>query len=77
MNEDMSEYLEEKRVKDLVKKKVSTLCTTRPSRISSGSFAIGLSIGDNDDAGADDDMDDLPLLDGDDNNEESAMEQVD
>merc|ERR1712008_297797 len=36
---------------------------------------LGLSI-DDDDADDDDDMDDLPALDGDDN-EESAMEQVD
>ena len=38
---------------------------------------LGLSIDDDDEAGADDDMDDLPPLDGDDDNEESAMEQVD
>merc|ERR1712176_971667 len=37
---------------------------------------LGLSI-DDDDADEDDDMDDLPALDGDDDNEESAMEQVD
>merc|ERR1711966_248406 len=37
---------------------------------------LGLSIDDDDEAG-DDDMDDLPALDGDDDNEESAMEQVD
>ncbi|KAL7515741.1 hypothetical protein ACHAXN_012898 [Cyclotella atomus] len=37
---------------------------------------LGLSIDDDDDADADDDMDDLPPLD-DDDNEESAMEQVD
>jgi molecular chaperone HtpG len=38
---------------------------------------LGLSIDDDDDADIDDDMDDLPPLDGDDDNEESAMEQVD
>lgn len=38
---------------------------------------LGLSIDDGDDDGDDDDMDDLPPLDGDDDNEESAMEQVD
>jgi molecular chaperone HtpG len=39
---------------------------------------LGLSIDDDDDAAAgDDDMEDLPPLDGDDDNEESAMEQVD
>jgi molecular chaperone HtpG len=38
---------------------------------------LGLSIDDDDDADGDDDMDDLPPLDGDDDNEESAMEQVD
>lgn len=39
---------------------------------------LGLSIDDDGDAGDDDDdMDDLPPLDGDDDNEESAMEQVD
>ncbi|KAL7466198.1 hypothetical protein ACHAXS_006480, partial [Conticribra weissflogii] len=37
---------------------------------------LGLSIDDDDDGEMDDDMDDLPALDGDDN-EESAMEQVD
>merc|ERR1712013_762473 len=37
---------------------------------------LGLSI-DDDDADDEDDMDDLPALDGDDDNEESAMEQVD
>merc|ERR1712051_1962 len=37
---------------------------------------LGLSI-DDEDADEDDDMDDLPALDGDDDNEESAMEQVD
>ncbi|KAL7485272.1 hypothetical protein ACHAW6_010868 [Cyclotella cf. meneghiniana] len=37
---------------------------------------LGLSI-DDDDADIDDDMEDLPPLDGDDDNEESAMEQVD
>merc|ERR1712070_797356 len=37
---------------------------------------LGLSI-DDDDADDDDDMEDLPPLDGDDDNEESAMEQVD
>lgn len=37
---------------------------------------LGLSIDDDDDADADEDMDDLPPLD-DDDNEESAMEQVD
>jgi molecular chaperone HtpG len=37
---------------------------------------LGLSIDDDDDE-ADDDMEDLPPLDGDDDNEESAMEQVD
>jgi len=37
---------------------------------------LGLSIDDDDDEG-DDDMEDLPPLDGDDDNEESAMEQVD
>merc|ERR1712115_771320 len=39
---------------------------------------LGLSIDDDDDdADDDDDMDDLPPLDGDDDNEESAMERVD
>ena len=39
---------------------------------------LGLSLDDDDDADDDDDdMDDLPPLDGDDDNEESAMEQVD
>lgn len=38
---------------------------------------LGLSIDDDDDDGAEDDMEDLPPLDGDDDNEESAMEQVD
>merc|ERR1711957_197224 len=38
---------------------------------------LGLSIDDDADEGDDDDMDDLPALDGDDDNEESAMEQVD
>merc|ERR1739849_71975 len=38
---------------------------------------LGLSIDDDGDEGDDDDMDDLPALDGDDDNEESAMEQVD
>lgn len=38
---------------------------------------LGLSIDDDDDADMDDDMEDLPPLDGDDDNEESAMEQVD
>merc|ERR1712130_661160 len=37
---------------------------------------LGLSIDDDDEAD-DDDMDDLPPLDGDDDNEESAMESVD
>ena len=40
---------------------------------------LGLSIDDDDDADVDDDMEDLPPLDGDDadDNEESTMEQVD
>merc|ERR1712241_1278148 len=38
---------------------------------------LGLSIDDDADEGDDDDMEDLPPLDGDDDNEESAMEQVD
>jgi molecular chaperone HtpG len=38
---------------------------------------LGLSIDDDDEDEADDDMEDLPPLDGDDDNEESAMEQVD
>merc|ERR1711967_149203 len=38
---------------------------------------LGLSIDDDGDDDDDDDMDDLPALDGDDDNEESAMEQVD
>merc|ERR1712005_65412 len=38
---------------------------------------LGLSIDDDDDDADDDDMEDLPPLDGDDDNEESAMEQVD
>ena len=38
---------------------------------------LGLSIDDDDEDAGDDDMDDLPPLDGDDDNEESAMEQVD
>jgi molecular chaperone HtpG len=38
---------------------------------------LGLSIDDDDADIDDDDMDDLPALDGDDDNEESAMEQVD
>lgn len=38
---------------------------------------LGLSIDDDDADDIDDDMDDLPPLDGDDDNEESAMEQVD
>merc|ERR1712172_396085 len=38
---------------------------------------LGLSIDDDGDDDDDDDMDDLPALDGDEDNEESAMEQVD
>jgi len=38
---------------------------------------LGLSLDDDDDDADDDDMEDLPPLDGDDDNEESAMEQVD
>merc|ERR1719163_1181915 len=38
---------------------------------------LGLSIDDDGDDGEDEDMEDLPPLDGDDDNEESAMEQVD
>jgi molecular chaperone HtpG len=38
---------------------------------------LGLSIDDDDEVEADNDMDDLPPLDGADDNEESAMEQVD
>jgi len=38
---------------------------------------LGLSLDDDDEDDADDDMEDLPPLDGDDDNEESAMEQVD
>jgi molecular chaperone HtpG len=38
---------------------------------------LGLSIDEDDADDAEDDMDDLPALDGDDDNEESAMEQVD
>merc|ERR1712048_789553 len=38
---------------------------------------LGLSLDDDDDDDADADMEDLPPLDGDDDNEESAMEQVD
>merc|ERR1712024_19039 len=38
---------------------------------------LGLSLDDDDDDADDEDMDDLPPLDGDDDNEESAMEQVD
>merc|ERR1712110_805681 len=38
---------------------------------------LGLSIDDDGDDEEDDDMEDLPPLDGDDDNEESAMEQVD
>mmetsp|Transcript_6010 Transcript_6010/g.13235 ORF Transcript_6010/g.13235 Transcript_6010/m.13235 type:complete len:708 (+) Transcript_6010:65-2188(+) len=38
---------------------------------------LGLSIDDDDADDEDDDMDDLPALDGDEDNEESAMEQVD
>eukprot|EP00555_Chaetoceros_dichaeta_P013634 CAMPEP_0198261766 /NCGR_PEP_ID=MMETSP1447-20131203/10411_1 /TAXON_ID=420782 /ORGANISM="Chaetoceros dichaeta, Strain CCMP1751" /LENGTH=710 /DNA_ID=CAMNT_0043949783 /DNA_START=52 /DNA_END=2184 /DNA_ORIENTATION=- len=38
---------------------------------------LGLSLDDDDDEEVDDDMEDLPPLDGDDDNEESAMEQVD
>jgi len=38
---------------------------------------LGLSIDDDDEDEDDEDMDDLPPLDGDDDNEESAMEQVD
>ena len=38
---------------------------------------LGLSIDDDDDEADDADMEDLPPLDGDDDNEESAMEQVD
>jgi len=38
---------------------------------------LGLSIDDDDDDADDGDMEDLPPLDGDDDNEESAMEQVD
>jgi len=38
---------------------------------------LGLSIDDDDDDEVDPDMEDLPPLDGDDDNEESAMEQVD
>jgi molecular chaperone HtpG len=38
---------------------------------------LGLSLDDDDDDEVDEDMEDLPPLDGDDDNEESAMEQVD
>merc|ERR1712007_419475 len=38
---------------------------------------LGLSLDDDDEDDADEDMEDLPPLDGDDDNEESAMEQVD
>merc|ERR1712194_260380 len=38
---------------------------------------LGLSLDDDDDEEVDADMEDLPPLDGDDDNEESAMEQVD
>jgi molecular chaperone HtpG len=38
---------------------------------------LGLSLDDDDDDADDDDMEDLPPLEGDDDNEESAMEQVD
>jgi len=38
---------------------------------------LGLSLDDDDDVEDDDEMDELPPLDGDDDNEESAMEQVD
>ncbi len=38
---------------------------------------LGLSLDDDEDEADDDDMEDLPPLDGDDDNEESAMEQVD
>ena len=38
---------------------------------------LGLSLDDDDEDADDDDMEDLPPLDGDDDNEESAMEQVD
>merc|ERR1712174_68517 len=38
---------------------------------------LGLSLEDDDDDEVDADMEDLPALDGDDDNEESAMEQVD
>ncbi len=38
---------------------------------------LGLSLDDDDDDADDEDMEDLPPLDGDDDNEESAMEQVD
>jgi molecular chaperone HtpG len=38
---------------------------------------LGLSIDDDGDDDDDDDIDELPPLDGDDDNEESAMEQVD
>merc|ERR1712045_899865 len=38
---------------------------------------LGLSIDDDDEDADDEDMEDLPPLDGDDDNEESAMEQVD
>ena len=38
---------------------------------------LGLSIDDDGDDNGDDEMEDLPPLDGDDDNEESAMEQVD
>jgi len=38
---------------------------------------LGLSIDDDDADDVDDDMDDLPAINGDDDNEESAIEQVD
>merc|ERR1712166_1674681 len=74
MKEDMSEYLEEKRVKDLVKKHSEFI-----------GFPVMLytekttekEVTDDDDAADEDDMDDLPPLDDDDDEGESAMEQVD